>query len=113
MPISKPSRTEELIPITPVEKEVTIEVGGKDYPLPHLKFGAYKKMLKLMESGLEKEMNELENMEFVIDFYLQLLKPDNPELTKKSFDDFLIYQCSAEFLVRVKLALYRVPLDSR
>jgi hypothetical protein len=103
----------EVTQLTPlVEKELTIKVGEKEYPVPVLKLGEYKKVLKYINDLEKKEdVGELENIEFAQDFFYKLLKPEHPELKKADMEDMPIFQASAEFFLKVKLALYRVPLS--
>jgi hypothetical protein len=103
---------EALLPPIPEEKDTVIIVGDKEYPLPHLKMGEYKKVLKFLNEIEKKDdVDELENIEFAQDFFYKLLKPENPDLKKADMDDMPTWQASAEFFLRVKLGLYRVPLS--
>jgi hypothetical protein len=101
---------EKLTPI--VEKELTIQLGDQEYPVPHLKLGEYKKVLKYIDEIEKKEdATELENIEFAQDFFYKLLKPEHPELKRSDMDGMPLWQASAEFFLKVKLALYRIPLN--
>jgi hypothetical protein len=94
------------------EKEIFIEVGEKKYPLPHLKLKEYKKILKVIDEVKDRgEATELENIEFAQNFFYTLLKPYHPELKKTDMEEMPLFQCGAEFFIKVQLALYRIPLD--
>lgn len=93
----------------PKEEPVIIKVGDKEYPLPEVTLKQYKKLLKDLE-GQKEDMTELESLQFTQDFYYKLLKPHYPELKKTDMDDMPMFQYSAEFVLKLKLALYRVPL---
>jgi len=47
----------------------------------------------------------------VQELYFNLLKYENPDITKKMLDDMPLYQYSMEFFVKVKLALFQAPLE--
>jgi len=98
-----------------VEEEVSFKIGGKEYPVPDLTFRQYRKTLKVMDDiekkRTEEPQSELEQLEEVQELYFNLLKYENPDITKKMLEDMPLYQYSMEFFVKVKLALFQAPLE--
>jgi hypothetical protein len=92
--------------------DIEIIVGDKAYPVPQLRLKQYKSVLKRMNERMNDDMDELENLEQMQEFFYEILHPAHPELKKEDFEDMPMFQYSAEFIVRLKLALYKVPLHS-
>jgi len=99
-----------LLPET--REEVVIKIGDKEYPLPTLTYGEYRKLIKSLEVDNAENMTEEELMEVTRDFYYKLLHPHYPELKKSDLDDMPVYQFGTEFVINLKLQLFRVPLNT-
>lgn len=113
MAVKKREEIPEIVEVPkPVDElaNLKIRVGDKEYPVPHLTLRQYKKMLKLIDDKDIEEMSELGSLEFTQNFYFNLLRADNKDLKKSDLEDMPMYQYSADFIVKVKLSLYRVPL---
>ncbi len=95
----------------PSPEEIKIVVGEREYPLPRLKLKEYKKLLKKIAEQDENQSEEAA-LEFMREFYYELLSIENPEITREDLDEMPLYQFGAEFLVKLKLALFHIPLDS-
>jgi hypothetical protein len=91
--------------------DLKITVGDKKYDVPTLTFKQYKATLKTLENQTE-DMGEPEALEFTRDFFYKLLKPEHPQIKKEDLDDMPIYQYGAEYIIKLKMALFRIPLGS-
>ena len=95
--------------------EIKFEIAGKEYPVPRLTYSQYGKTLKAMDDiekkRTEEPQSELEQLEEVQELYFNLLKYENPDITKKTLEDMPLYQYSMEFFVKVKLALFQEPSE--
>lgn len=96
----------------PPPEDIKIVVGDTTYPLPKIKLRQYKKLLKLMKDELDEDADELANIEQLQKFYYELLSPHYPEVTEEAMEDMPVFQFGAEFVVKLKLAIYSIPLDS-
>lgn len=100
-------------PLLPEPEDIVIRVGDKSYDIPNLTLKQYKKVVKTLENQpIDENTNELEALDFTKDFYYNLLKTEHPELKKEQMDDMPIYQYGAEFIIKLKMALFRIPLGS-
>jgi hypothetical protein len=96
----------------PDPEEVTITVGDKEYPLPTVTFGQYRKIAKDIDAFnvRREELGEVEILDFAQEFYYKLLRIDNPAIKKTDLDEMPYYQAGAEFFLSVRIALYKIPL---
>jgi len=109
---NKPETVESLGLLKPEDDEVKIATGVKEYSVPNLTLKQYKKVLKMLDDATFEKMTEIESLDFTKNFYYNLLKPVNPDLKKTEMEDMPLYQLGAEHLIKVKLALFKVPLGS-
>ena len=109
MAVSKPNRPPDEVDEIIEEPKTTIRVGEKDYPIPNLTLKQYKQMLKTLSDDELDNMTEEQSLEFTKDFYFKLLKFENPNLKRTDLDEMPIYQFSAEFVIKVKLAMFQAP----
>jgi hypothetical protein len=90
-----------------------ITVGDKEYPVPKLKFGQYTKILEWFDEVFkDPNISELENLRLTQEFYYKILKPIDNTITKKALEDMPLYQYASEYVIKVKMALFRAPLVS-
>ena len=119
--VKKPQRAVKAVPEVPEikpedPKDVRFLVGDKEYKLPRLTFKQYKAYLKKLDEVSTKEnmedMTELEALEASKQLYFELLSPEYPDLEIDELDDMPLDQYGAEFMMKVKVALFRTPLAS-
>jgi len=94
-----------------VAEELKIRVGEKSYPLPNLTLKQYRKLMKKMDTQ-DENVSEDEALDFMRDFYFDILKVVDPNIKKVDLDEMPIHQFGAEFLVKLKLTLFQIPLGS-
>lgn len=80
-----------------------IKVGEKKYEVPKLTVKQYRTALEvidrsnLREKELGRELLESENIVFMTQFLLQILRPAYPELTEEDMSEMPLYQIGAAF----------------
>ena len=92
-----------------------IKCDGKEYDLPDLNAGQYRKVLEAdekRESGEEHTLLSTEGVDLSIQFYYDLLNPHYPELTKKVLAKMPAYQLHPLFRARLAIEILTPPLDS-
>jgi len=91
-----------------------IKCDGKEYALPDLNAGQYRKVLEAdekRESGEEHTLLSTEGVDLSIQFYYDLLNPHYPELTKKVLAKMPAYQLHPLFRARLAIEILTPPLD--
>jgi hypothetical protein len=98
--------------------DLNITVDGKDYAVPDITAGDWRKVLKANQKIREKygdaadSLFAEEGIDAAIEFYHALLGPHYPELTKNKLEKMPMHQLTGAFVARVFAALGEIPLGS-
>jgi len=98
--------------------DLKIKVGEKNYDIPRLTAGDWRRVIKAHKKISEKygevgnNLFEEEGLDVMINFYYALLNPTYPELTKNKLEGLDMSCLTTLFVAQVFNAITEIPLDS-